>query len=366
VLGRDAWSLFCAALLVVWGGALALLVARPVSAQAASDEQARIVFLMPALDASSRAQLQDALYAQLSLVDAELVVLDDVEGRDSKELAQAERARAVLWLDTTSPDRWLLHIMDVHQERKVVRRIDAREGQRSAALEAVAVLAREASRGGPLLEESAAAEPEEPRGAEVEPNVPPRAEPEPIATEPEEPQPSEPDVALPPPILRLALFYSGVYFAPESGFSHAAGLSARLDWHTGFFGGLSAAWAALAKPPGPLVVQRVPLGAAIGYRLNAHENLWADLELGLLVELLFRTTRGRGSSQADEMRVMAALAPRLRVEYRPMKLLGFFTGIGLDVALTRPTYKAETEAAETLLSPGLVRPAMEAGVAFYQ
>ena len=365
MLDRGAWTLVCAALLA-WG-ALALLVARPAHAQAASDEQARIIFLTPELDASSRAQLQDALYAQLSLVDAELVVLDGAEGRDPKELAEAERARAVLWLDTTGGDRWLLHIMDVRQGRKVVRRIDAREGQRSAALEAVAVLAREASRGGPLLEEPpVVAQPDEPP-AEVEPTAPP-PQPEPEQLEPEQPEPEqpEPDSDLPPPSLRLALFYSGVDFAPQAGFSHGAGLSARLAWQTGFFAGLSGAWAALAKPPGPLVVQRVPLGAAIGYRLNVLKDLWADLEVGLIVELLFRTTRGMGADQTDGLRVMPSLAPRLRGEYRPMKLLGFFVGLGPDVALTRPTYRAKSEAAETLLSPGLVRPAMEAGIAFYQ
>lgn len=366
MLDRDAWSLFCAALLA-WS-AVALVAPRPAHAQAASGGQTRIVFLMPALDASSSAQLQDALYAQLSLVDAELVVLDGAEGRDPKELAEAEGARAVLWLDTTGGDRWLLHIMDVRQGRKVVRRIDAREGQRSAALEAVAVLAREASRGGPLLEEPAVVEPDEPP-AKVEPSAATAAEtaqPEPPTPKPEQPEPTEPDVDLPPPTMRIALFYTGVNFAPQAAFSHGVGLSARLGWQTGFYAGLSGAWAALTKPPGPLVVQRVPLGAAIGYRFSVLKNLWADLELGLLVELLFRSTRGTGANQTDGLRVMPSLAPRLRGEYRPVKLLGFFVGLGPDVALTRPTYRAKTEAAETLLSPDLVRPAMEAGVAFYQ
>jgi hypothetical protein len=225
-------------------------------------------------------------------------------------------------------------------------------------------LAREASRGGPLLEEPAAAEPDEPP-AGVEPAAPP-ALPEPPAPEPEEPQPTEPDVPMPPPTLRLSLFYSGVDFAPQAPFSHGVGLGARLDWQTGFFAAIGGTWAALVKAPGPLVVQRVPLGAAIGYRLNVLKNLSADLELGLLVELLFRSTRGTGSGQTDGLRVMPTLAPRLRAEYRPMELLGFFVGLGPDVALTRPTYRAKTEAAQMLLSPRLVRPAMEAGVAFYQ
>lgn len=358
MLGRDAWSLFCAALLASG----ALVASRPAHAQAvADDEQARIVFLMPALDASSRAQLQDALYAQLSLVDAELVLLEEAEGRDPKEVAEAEGARAVLWLDTAGEERWLLHIVDVHQGRKVVRRIDARDGQRSAALEAVAVLAREASRGGPLLDEPAA-EPDPPPAEQ--PPAPP-AQPDPPAADPP-PAPAEPEVdLLPPPALRLAVFYSGVALAPQTTLSHGGGLSARLDWQSGVFAGLSGAWAALAKPPGPLVVQRIPLGVAAGYRLNVHQDVWADLELGLLTELLFRTTRGADSSQSDGLRVMPALAPRLRVEYRPLKLLGFFAGLGLDVALSRPIYKAQTKAAETLLSPSLVQPAMEAGVALY-
>jgi hypothetical protein len=358
VLGRDATSLFCAALLAL--GALALLIARSVQAQAAGEEQARVVFVMPALDASTRAQLQDALYAQLSLVDAELVVLDDAEGRDPNELADAERARAVLWLDTTAGERWLLHILDVAQGRKVVRRIDAREGQRSAALDAVAVLAREASRGGPLIEQDPA-EPDEPPAEQ--PAAPPAA-PEPEAPEPEPPA-SEPEVDQPPPTARVSLFYGGVDFAPETAFSHGAGLSARFDWHTGFFAGASAAWAALAKPPGPLVVQRIPLGAAVGYRLRLRENLWVDLELGFFVELLFRSTRGPGADQTDGLRSLAGAAPRLRGEYRPLKLLGFFASFGLDWAVTTLAYKSKDEPPETLLSPNRVRPALEAGVAFY-
>jgi hypothetical protein len=363
---------------------LFVLGARPAAAQSSGEEQARIVFLMPAVDASTRARLQDALYAQLSLVDAEMVVLEDAEGRDPEALAQAERAVAVLWLDTTAEDRWLLHILDIAQARKVVRRIDTRDSQRGAALEAVAVLAREASRGGPLLEEEPAA-PEgaprirerEPAGSRAEPGAAaatePEAEPQPEAKpEPEakpapeaKPEPAVPEVPGPPPTLRLSLFYSGVDFAHETAFSHGVGLGARFDWRSGFFAGINATWAALAKPPNSLVVQRIPLGVAAGYRARALEGLWVDVELGLLVDLLFRSTRGAGADQTDGLRATAALAPRLRGEYRPLKLLGFFAGFGLDWALTRPVYKSQDPPRATLLAPWLIRPAIEAGVAFY-
>lgn len=138
MLARDARSLFCAALLTL--AALVLLVQSRANAQDAGSEQPRILFLMPALDASTRAQLQDALYAQLSLVDAELVLRDDEDGRDAKALARAERARAVLWLDTEADGRWLLHIVDVVQERTVARRIDARGAQQGAAIRSKSVV----------------------------------------------------------------------------------------------------------------------------------------------------------------------------------------------------------------------------------
>jgi len=360
VLARDARSLFCAALLTL--AALVLLVSGRANAQDVGAEQPRILFLMPALDASTRAQLQDALSAQLSLVDAELVLRDDEGGRDAHALAQAERARAVLWLDAEAEGRWLLHIVDVRQERTVVRRIDARGAQQSAAIEAVAVLAREASRGGPLLEEAPAEEVAVP----VEKTDPPPAEEQPQAPEPTQ-QAAEPEAAAPPPAVRLSLFYGGVDFAPETAFSHSIGAGARLDWSSGFFAGVHAGWAALAKPkpPGPLVVQRIPLGGLAGYRIKLAETLWADIELGVLVDLLLRSTRDPSLDQADGLRALAALAPRLRGEYRPVELLGFFAGFGLDLAVTTLRFKSANEPYQTLLAPSWVRPALEAGVAFY-
>jgi hypothetical protein len=364
VLARDARSLFCAALFC-W---VALALFAPPRALAQSDAGApapRVLFLMPELSAGLRTQLQDALHAQLSLVDAELVLRDDAEGREPSALAQAERARIVLWLDTSADGRWLLHIMDVGQQRSVARRIDAREPQRGAAIEAIAVLTREASRGGPLPEEppveaeNAAPEPPE----QAEPGV--EAAPEEPSTDPPPPAPDQPETDAAPPSLRLALFYSGVDFARETSFNHGAGLSARLGWEGGFFASLHAGWASLAKPPGELVVQRIPLGAAVGYRIQLLSQVWADLELGVLLDLMQRSTRGSGTGQTDSLRAAAGVAPRLRGEYRPLEFLGLFAGFGLDWSLTTLRYDSRSTPRRTLLSPNWVRPAIEAGVAFY-
>jgi hypothetical protein len=363
VVARDARSLFCAALF--WCGALALFA--PPRALGQSDAGApapRVLFLMPELNAGVRAQLQDALQAQLSLVDAELVLREDVDERDARALAQAERADMVLWLDANPDGRWLLHIMDVGQERAVVRRIDARDAQRGAAIEAIAVLAREAGRGGPL--------PDDPIEQDtIAPEVPEQTAPD-AATESEEPAPvasppapDEPAADGRPVRLRLALFYSGVDFAAETAFNHGAGLSARLGWEGGFFAGVHAGWTALAKPSDELAVQRIPLGASIGYQTSLLPGVWADFELGALLDLLDRDTRGAGADQPNSLRVMAGLSPRLRIEYRPSALLGFFAGFGLDVVLTTLRYRSLLNPDRTLLSPSWVRPAIEAGVAFH-
>lgn len=329
----------------------------------------RVLFLVPDLEATVRAQLQDALAAQLSLVGAELVLRDDTTAGPSGSAhdraneigarAQQEEARIALWLEVEA-ERWTLHVMDVGQGRAVSRRIDARPAQQAAAVETVAVLAREASRAGPLaLSPEADAEPAAALPPSPEPAVP-------AVTEDTPPEPPAPEPTN--PALRLSLFYIGADFAPETAFSHGAALGARLDWQSGIFAGLNAGWTALAKPAGPLVVQRVPLWGSAGYRARLFEDLSADFELGLWVDLLQRTTRLTATDQGAEgssLRAVAALAPRLRLDYRLGKTLSTFIGFGLDIALTPLRYETRTTTAETVLSPSWVRPALEAGVAFY-
>lgn len=367
---RDAASLLLRTALV---HALALsLMGRAYAQDAGEDEAQRVLFLMPELADSQRTQLQDALLAQLSLVDAELTIRDDEPGAqstpaqaradDAKARAVSEHARIVLWLDLEPDGRWLVHIMDVGQGRAVTRRIDARAAQQTAAIEAVAVLTREASRAGPLLLDAAPEERAEPL-AEPEPE---RTSPAPEAQAP--PPPVELKATARPPALRLALFYTGADFARQISFSHGIGLGARVDWPFGIFAGLHVAWTALAKPAGPLVVQRIPLGAAVGYRARAYRQLWADLELGFLLDVLQRTTRVTAPNQTpapDSLRVAVALAPRLRAEYRPAELIGVFISLGLDWALSTLDYETSGTPQETVLSPNRLRPALEAGISLY-
>lgn len=367
MFARDARSLFCLALICAHG--LPTLGADTARAQSPSEERARVLFLLPKVEASVRAQLREALEAQLSLVAAELLIEDDAPQaiqaalaeriESAQALAQGERADVVLWLD---PGRgvWLLHVLDVGQDRMVVRRIDA--SNQSAAFEAIAVLTREASRGGPIADVSEAQEgvaQPEPAAARAEPAAPPAA--------------STPPAAMPPPQkaalhgLRLSLFYSGVDFSPDTSFSHAMGIGARLDWRSGLFLAVHGGWAALAKAR-PIAVQRIPLGAAAGYRTALLEGLWTDLELGFLVDVLHRTTRPGPMlyAFADEPRAAVALAPRLRAEYRPATFLGVFAGFGLDLVLTPVPYVfKDTVETRKILTPNVVRPALEAGLAFY-
>jgi len=367
VSARGARSWFCLALICAQG--LATLAGDTALAQPREDERARLLFLLPKLEASVRTQLREALEAQVSLVGAELLIEDDAPQavqaslaeriESSQALAGREQADVVLWL---APGRgvWLLHVLDVGQDRMVVRRIDA--SQQSAAFEAIAVLTREASRAGPLAisapspDEVVAPAPADPPAQAVAP---------PVAAADPPPEPAAP--APRPPSLRLSLFYSGVDFAQETSFSHAAGLSARLDWQRGLFVGLHAGWAALSKPPGPLAIQRIPLGAVTGYRMALVPDLWVDLELGVVVDVLLRTTRATPTQDRtdDSERAAVAVAPRLRGEYRPSDFFGVFAGFGLDVGLSVVPYEVDAEPPQRVLTPNLVRPALEAGIAFY-
>lgn len=379
---RDARSFACLALLGVaaW---CALLGPRAAAAQSGGEARPRVLFLMPELRPDVRAQLREALLAQLALIDAELVLRDEDDpnasdgGALGERIERIERARALavasganvaVWLDAQPSGAWLVHILDVGQERMVVRRIDGRPQHQAAAVEAVAVLAREASRVSPRGS-PAAADGDDAAAAQPPADVPPPSPaPSVPGTEPRVDAPAEADAPAPPHAPRLALFYSGVDFAPQTAFSHAVSLGGRLDLAKGIFLGLHAGWAALATPPGPLVLQRIPLGGFAGYRIRLFDRGWADLEFGLVVELLARSTRGAPTGQMaapDSLRVAAALAPRLRFEYKPLELLGFFAGFGLDAALTTVPYEAGGAPREVLVSPNWIRPALEAGAAFY-
>lgn len=341
---------------------------------------ARIVFLLPDLDATTLTQLNEALLAQLSLVDAELVVRQEplsMQGapaltrtRVAQTIAEQEQAQVVIWLETEREGRWLLHVLDAAQSKVVVRPLDARDAQRPAAIEAVGVLAREASR---AVFVEHAAEPPKPSVAIEAPTPAPSAQ---TATPAPPPRAAATDRGLQ---WRFGLGYVGSDFAPEARFSHGAALSARLDFAEHLFAGLSAGLFERAEPSAaPFSVGRIALSVHGGYRAALLSGVWVDAELGVCLDVLDRRARAVASppnteitTSEDTTRVTVGLCPRARLEYKPLQLLGIFAGLGVDVLLTNLTYaatRAEPTGADgqsDLLRPRWIRPALELGIAFY-
>ncbi len=356
-----------------------------IGASAAAQPQAqpdpetrRIAFLLPALDAATRAQLREALLAQSAMLGAEIVLLEEApDAQDAPLRERVETARAAardqaaaiaLWLETSTEGAWLVHVLDMEQERAVVRRIETRDTARSAAIEAVAVLTREASRS-VFARREQQPEPVEPVPSE------PAKEPEP-ARAPATPAPVVAPVApsAPEPArgLRLSLAYQGSDFAPQTSFAHGLAVGARVAVWQRFYAGLGLAWQTPEQPVNTgLSVQRIPLLAQGGVRVTPSPVFELDLELCLTLEILQRTTNIVPSPtvevSSDRTRVIASLGPRLRGELKPWTFMGLFVGVGVDLVLTRFAYEGELAAGNrtVFLQPDWIQPEVEAGIAVY-
>jgi hypothetical protein len=342
-----------------------------------ADDSAAIVFVLPPLDAQSAEQLRDALLAQFALVDAQLLLRDEeaaqagapmhVRMASAQELASEHHALAVLWLEAEPLGRWFVHVLDARHERVVVRRVDARDAQRPAAIEAVAVMAREAARaviaGDPAPSDEASTV-AAPRSRASEPA--PAAEPTPAASEPP-PAPPEPSSTHSRSLgARLSLGYVGSDFASNAAFSHGVGLSARAQLFGSVYLGLGVALTGAVEPADAdgLAIYRIPGQLFGGYRAPLASQLFADLELGLLLEAL-RREAGAATATPDTTRFLAGLSPRVRFEWRPWPPIGLYVGGGVDLLVTNLRYEALDPARAVLLRPSWVRPALEAGIAFH-
>jgi hypothetical protein len=359
--------------------ALALsLIGASATAQAQAQPEAatrRIAFLVPALDATTRGQLREALLAQSAMLGAEIVLLDEAaDAPNAPARARAEAAREaareagaalVLWLDTSSEVAWSVHVLDMEQERAVARRIETRDTTRAASIEAVAVLTREASRA-VFAKRERPPEPEPPAPAPPEP----KPEPEPAA--PVVPAPAAPEPREPSRKLRLALSYQGTDFAPQTSFAHGVSFSARTIVWKQAYAGLGLGWFTAEQPANTgLSVQRIPLSAAGGFRTSPLPPIELDLELALTVEILQRTTNitpAPGTTvSSDRTRALAGLGPRLRAELKPSIFIGFFLGAGFDFLVTRLAYQGRNAdgSPTVFLHPHRIRPAIELGIAAY-
>jgi hypothetical protein len=340
------------------------------AADESTHERKTVLFLLPALDDQTRADLREALLAQFALIaaDVEWANADREAGALGERMADAQQraaehgAIAAFWIDEQPDGRWFVHMFDIERERIVVRPIEAAGDRRASAIEAVAVMARESTRaliaGEPL--------------PELAPE--PAPAPTPAPAPPAQPLPAGPGHPTQGPV-RLWAAYVGTDFAEEIPWRHGA--AAGVGWF-GFaplYAGVSYVFtpALVVDSSVQFDVQRMPIGAQVGYRQQWQRAL-LDVELGLIVEILRRSElRGATASvesHSPEVAAFSALAPRLRGELTPVPELGLFAAVGLDILLSNFSYVAREIGSEgtqsrTLLRADDVRPALELGVAFY-
>jgi hypothetical protein len=341
--------------------------------------RAVVVFLMPTDPTQEPEGLRDALLAQFALLDAELRFepADDNAALDSQlqhahDVAERQRAPAVFWLTSERAERWLVHMMDVDHDRVVVRAVDVSGEARSAAVEAVAVIARESTRAvldrAPGTEAATATE----TATEAATEATTEAGTE-TATEAGSASAPTPPASGREPLrgpLRLALAYEGLDFATRSSFRHGLSLggSVRIDgpWYAG--GAIVLAGTIEKRQLPAFEVSRFPLRAFGGFR-HQQGRLCLDAELGLGVEVLSRHTTGSDqpavTSSGDSTRLLSLLSPRGRVEFRVVPRVGVHAGLGFEILLNNFSYVSENPERVTRLRPHRVRVVLETGVAFY-
>jgi hypothetical protein len=376
-----------------------------------------VLFVMPEFSSEVQDQLRDALLAQFTLVEAHIVLQPApplITQRAQQALAAAteQHAIAAFWIEEEAEGRWLVHLMDSAQQRIVVRSVDAQAERRGAAIEAVAVMVREATRAlieGVPVEAALPAAPAPTPSAPVSAAAPapaPAPEPQtptPTPTPPPSPAPPPPTPpASPPPLrpLRLSTAYSGNSFASQQvPWQSGIGFSASWLGFRPIYFGVSYLWTppivqniaqAMTQDNNSFTfeVRRLPFAVFGGYRY-AQGPLAFDGELGVLVDHLARSfptdampqprAQGSGSASASgplhplsaRDPFLMALSPRLRGEVRPLPGVGLYLAGGLDILLNgfkyvyRDQNKDQNNMYAPLLEPNRVRPVAEVGIAFY-
>jgi hypothetical protein len=342
------------------------------------------VFLLPETDPETQARLRDALLAQFALVDARLVLEPaPAIGQGSqgsadrmgvmRERAAAYGALAAFSIDEHSDGRWFMYLLDVERERLLVRPLDASAERRGAAIEAVALMTREATRalleGAPIPEPPPEAEPP-PEPAAVRPAAPPSA-----------PQPPPEHKSGLPPIhrehhagLRLWLGYAGSDFAKNVALRHAGTVGGGWFGLAPWYAALSVELAPPLEVDDPVAFQvfRVPIRAHLGHRYQQGSVVF-DLELAVTAELLRRSAdqnqpAGVEIDSTSATDWLVGVGPRARVELLVWKWAGVAAELGFD-ALTNVnefSYLAETpDGDQKLLQPLPVRPIWVLAMAFY-
>jgi hypothetical protein len=389
---RGAWI---AGWLAFWASAAGTHAQSSADTRADAPEQSgpavrSAVFLLQDADPETKARLRDALLAQFALVDVRLV-LEPAPALDQgtadrmgamEARAAAFDALAAFSIDEHSDGRWFVYMLDIERQRLLVRPLDAGGDRRSAAIEAVAVMAREATRA--LLE-----------GAPIPETVATHAispPPEPVASDP--PAPTKAAPASPPPEhesgvppiqhthrarLRLWIGYAGTNFATEDAVGLRHGATAGVGWL-----GLAPWYGAVSAELTPPIqnretvafqVVRVPMHAHLGHRYRQGSVLF-DLELALTVELLHRTA-DRNQAADPDVRIetsasttdwLVGLGPRARVELLVFEWAGVAVELGVDAFVNSNGFRylaIGPDDEQVFLQPLPVRPAWSVAMAFY-
>jgi len=190
---------------------------------------------------------------------------------------------------------------------------------------------------------------------------------------PEPAEPTAPVASEPPHSVRVGLAYLAQDFSEQTPIDHGALLTVRIPARTGLYAGVGIVGSPASGPVGEegLRVQRVPIVVLGGYRLAPlvrEQELFLDLEQGLVLELLKRDLETSDGATPDTSRVLFGFASRVRLEWKPWNLLGLSLGAGLDLMVTTLRYEADlgdgTER-KLLLRAHWFRPTLEAGFALY-
>lgn len=320
----------------------------------------RVLFLLPpTLPAEDREALGEALMAQFSLGKAELLLALDAEG-DGRALgdriataqrrANEVRAAAVFWIDPEPGGRWLVHVFDPAGNRLLVRPVDAGSGHTSAAIETVAVMARDST------------------DALLSGDLPAAA---PVPAPPPPPAPARPPVEPPTPTrhVRLSLSYLGQDFADRVPWRHGASVGGAWVTTTGLFAGAAYTLSEGARVTTPVLfeVDRPLLLLLFGGYRHRIGGLSLDAALGVTIGLLERHTPGQAGAApaSDSTRMEAAFSPRFRLEWAISPPLGIHLGGGLDVLFNNFSYIQRGVTDTELLRPLPARGVLEAGIAYY-
>jgi len=354
-----------------WAALLAGLVGLSVASTARTETAKRsIVFVSPAseeLDTS----LRDALTAQLSGGEAEVVFEHFAttstslrnQVSEARSLASAHDAAGVFWLDAQVDGDWLVYLSEPSGDRVLVRRITVEPGGASAATEAVAVITRQSSEAllaGETIGMQPVDVPREPEITSPPTHLTPAKHPvfhEPMFTRPHG--------------LAIAISYVGDSPARTIPWQSGARVSLSYRARSGFQAGAGFTLfkQAVIEAPGLVFqVARSPFDLGVGWAFG-HGRLVPTLELRGLVELAQRhnvSVSPDFEPTPDSTRVALFLSPHFRIGYTVSAMLELFVGGGADLALNGFSYVTRVDGQDReLLKTHEIRPAVELGGIFW-